>query len=604
VALCSPTAACTKTETSAAAPAAVLGQSTAAQQTYRDLERVWQDGSERERQMLDHRLEAFVATYPQDPEARQVLLWRAWLNFLKQKYDEALALADQASSGKEGAVSDAASVLRAAVDTRRGHPDQALRLLEPLSGMIVDSQERDDWAREIIQATLKLKHDDDALKWALVWRLECSEDRRASVQREITRMLDQVSRASLERLWIQLETAERLATTIPGRKQGRSWMRSAVTARLAHFAIYNQDASLAQRLLYDPALSIQKNISLKRLARIAAKAETETQSIGRKIGIILDLDDPQQRRRSSEMVTGILQTLDTLSEKDRALLLTREASRSDPDGYEEAINDLYNEGAAIVIGGFDLASAAELATKARQHAIPVITLSKLAAAQRSEHAFWIDTSDSAAADIWQKTGRGEAKESVEVTDSDPLCNEGAETPFQAWRDQRVEKVYLACGAICAEKLGQTASQMTHLPEIWLGPKAAASAAAWLSEQVRGVITFDSMAREQPNDPALIVWQKRFSRLPHYFEILGHDVTVLIISAMQEIPAVESANAASRSQVMLGVAQQLLRARVRLWSTMSGGFSADHSLVPSYAVRLSESNRSKQNPALGNHDATR
>ena len=113
-----------------------------------------------------------------------------------------------------------------------------------------------------------------------------------------------------------------------------------------------------------------------------------------------------------------------------------------------------------------------------------------------------------------------------------------------------------------------------------------------------------MSQDQPNDEALNVWQKRFSRLPHYFEILGHDLTVLIVSAMKEIPKVASPNAASRSQVMLGVARQLRRARVRLWSSKTGGFAADHSLVPSLTLVSFEPNRTKQNPVLGRHDATR
>ena len=600
--LCLSSSACAKSEIAVKAPTANLAQSGAAQQVYRELERIWYEGTERDRQMLEPRLNSFVASYSNDPSVRRVQLWRAWLAVSRSEYARAIAWVDQASADNDGASRDAAKIIRAAIYTRQGHADEALRLLEPLVGMIVDAQERDDWAREIIQATLKLKHDDDALKWALVWRLECSEDRRVSVERYVTRMLDNVSRAALERLWVQLEMAERLPSTISGRKQGRSWMRGAVTSRLAHFAIYNQDAALAQRLLDDPSLSMRTNVSLRRLARVAARAETETQGIGRKLGIIIDLDSPQQRRRSSELVTGILQTLDTLSESDRALLLTREASRSDPDEYEEAINDLYNDGAAIIIGGLDSGTADALAIKSRPKAIPVITMAPLSNAARGDYSFWIDTTDRAAETLWHQNFVHDDKQSVVIEDSDAACADGADAPFDMWRKRHVEAVYLACGATCSERLGQAAGQSERVPHVWLGPKAAAGMETWPANNLGGVVTFTPLSLAKPNDPTYATWLRRFSREPHYYEILGRDVTMLAVHAMREIPKIGSSLNGSRAEVMYGIAQRLLVVRERLWSSSMNGFANDHSLTPTYAAQ----SKHESDPGLGpgKHDAAR
>jgi hypothetical protein len=580
--LCIAMVSCAKTETTAKPPTAALGQSTTAQSELRSLEQSWREGRERERQQLEPRLRAFIAAHRKEPETRQVMLWLGWLCIDAQKYDEALALADEASADQEGTISDAARTLRAAVHTRRGQPDQALRLLEPLSGMIVDALDRDSWSREIIRATLKLRHYDDALKWALVWRLECSEDRRAAVEREITSIIERVSRAALERLWAQLEIAVQLPTTVPGRKQARAWMRSAVTQRLARYAIYNQDASLAQRLLYDPTVSLQRNVSLKRLARIAARAETENQNVGRKIGIVLDLDDPQQRRRSSEMVTGILQTLDEASEKDRAQLLTREASRSDPNGYDDAINDLYNEGVAVVIGGFDAPSAAELTTRARPRGIAVVALAPLAHTERSEQAFFIDTSDAQAVVAWREHVKSGANNGLEITDQDPFCTGAAVPPFDTWQSTHIELVYFAVGSACAERYGYAAAQNQHLPAIWLGPKALASVDAWQAP-IAGFVTFEPILSKAQSDSTLAVWQQRFSRLPNYYEALGHDTTVLVVAALNRVPNLIVSNASVRDQVLSRVGRELLQARAALWTSSNRGFAADHGLVPTYIV---------------------
>jgi len=565
-------------------PTAVLGESTDAQLSLRSLEQVWQEGRDRDRQLLEPRLREFLAKHPQDPQSRQVMLWLGWISLAKQDFGEALVLADQANADGQGAVSDAARVLRAAIHTRRGEPEQALRLLEPLSGMLVDPIDRDDWAREIVRATLKLQHHDDALKWALVWRLECSEDRRATVEREITKLLDRVSRASLERLWVQLQIALQLPASIPGRKQARAWMRGAVTERLARYAIHNQDASLAQRLLEDRSVSLQRNASLKRLARIAARAETENQSVGRKIGIVLDLDDPLQRRRSSEVVTGILHTLE-VSGTNRVQLLTREASRADPNGYDDAINDLYNEGVAAIIGGFEPASATEMVIKARPRGVAVITLAPLEPAERDERTYFVDTSDTRARDVWYQHVGAKGDRVIEVTDPDPFCTQVSTGPLESWQSARIERVYLASDSPCAEKFAYAATRFSRLPEIWLGPKALASWGAWQSIPIAGFVTFEPMAMADQGDSTLARWSKRFSRVPHYYEALGHDTTVLIVAALDAVPNLASSGASARSEMLSRVSQELARARAPLWSSRDRGFTTEHGLVPSFVVRV-------------------
>lgn len=584
-------AACAAKESNAVTPAAALGQITQAQQQFRQLEQTWLEGSDLDRKALEPRLRAFVSAYPQDPEIRPALVWLGWLKLHAKQLDEALALAHQATEDNQpGATADAAQVLRAAIHTRSGHPERALPLLEPLSGLVVDPYERDTWAREIIEATVSLHRDDDALKWATVWRLECSEDRRPTVEREIKLILGRVSQAALERLWTQLQLAQQLPTTMLARRQGRAWMRSAVVERLARHAIHHDNSALAQRLLNDASLSLQRNVTLKRLARIAASAETERQVLGRKIGIILDLENAQDRRRSSDMVTGILQTLDSMPETERVQLITREASRRDADAYEDAALDLHNEGAAFVIGGFEPSTASQLAAQGLARSIAVVALSAIAENQRSPSTFWVNTNDADALDIWQRAVLAHDQRGLQVSDADPVCAPDAPSPFDAWRARDVRHVYLDCGSACADRLGYYAADAKYVPEMWLGPKAAASVDAWQSAQLGGLITFAPLGTVDIHSGPLETWYQRFSRRPHYYEVLGHDITVLLIAAMRDLadPAVV---ALPRPQVVQHLASSLLNARAPLWSSANDGFAPDGSLQLHFVSRDPEQLRS-------------
>jgi hypothetical protein len=309
--------------------------------------------------------------------------------------------------------------------------------------------------------------------------------------------------------------------------------------------------------------------------------------VGRKIGIVLDLDDAQQRRRSSEMVTGILQTLEDAPENERAQLFTREAARSETNGYEDAINDLYNEGVAVVIGGFDPAPALELINRARPRGVAVITLARVSGSVHYDRAFFVETSDTAALELWRQHSKAEPNNSVLVTDVNPFCGEDTPAPFDVWQTSHVERAYFSAGASCAEKFGYAAVQAARLPEIWLGPKAFASVAAWQSVHPAGAVMFAPVVDDAQHDPSIEVWKQRFTRLPYYYEALGHDITALITVALRKVSSDGPSNNAARAEALGRVSQGLEQAHARLWSSNSQGFTVDHTLTPTFAIMSTE-----------------
>lgn len=571
-----------------ALPVSNLGQSIVAQQQFKSLEQAWVERADRDRQALEPRFVSFIHMFPSDPETHIVQVWLGRLCLEKDRLDEAWALAEQASAEKEGACFDAAQVLKAAVLTRRGQPERSLGILEPLSGKIVDGRERDTWAREIIRAALQLKHDDDALKWALVWRLESSEDRRASIDREIGLVLDQVSEPALDRLWNQLVVAERIPTTSPNRRQGRVWMREAVLQRLARYAIASRNGDLARRLLNDAWLPLQKSGDARRLTRVAAQGQVEIQNLSKSIGVVLELDDAEGRRRSSELVTGILQTLDQLGRR-AVRLQTREAHERDRQGYADAVEDLCNEGVTILVGGFTPTSAVDLTKNAREKGVSAIALSKTDFA--NELTFWIDTSDQSLVELWQKGESKHNESSKIITDTDAVCSADPADIASRWHSQRVERILVDASPTCTEMLAQACDTAPHLPGIWLGPKALRAADSWRTGAIRGQFDFLPLMTTTNRAPDLEQWIRRFSRLPSYYEVLGHDVAVLTAASLEEFSATAGSKSTVRTQVLRDVAAHLSAAKASLWSSTATGFGPDHSLVPEFqalAVTGSES----------------
>ncbi len=561
------------------APVASLGQSIAAQQQFKVLEQAWLEGTERDHHGLEPRLTTFIQRFPKDPESHLVQVWLARLHLEKGKLDDAWALAEQASVEQVGSAFDAAQVAKAAVLTRRGQPERSLGILEPLSGKITDSRERDTWAREIIRATLQLKHDDYALKWALVWRLESSEDRRASIDREIGLVLDQVSELALDRLWNQLVAAERLPTTNQSRRQGRLWMRDAVLQRLARSAITRRDGNLARRLLNDAWMPLQKSGDVRRLTRVAAQGQTEVQNLARSIGVVLELDDTKNRRRSSELVTGILQTLDEHGDHPSVRLQTREARDRSENAVADAVEDLCNEGVTILVGGFEGPSAIELVKTAATKGVAAIALSEVEV--KNELTFWFDTSDNSVVETWKKAEPKSQNSSKVITDSDAECANSASEPAVRWNPQGFERILVNATSSCADVLGQSVVNGPRLPQIWLGAKSLNAADSWPDGTIKGQFNFQRLLETKQRAQDLEQWEKRFARLPSYYEVMGHDVAVLAAASLDEFPASVGMDSSSRTSALRDVAIRLSSVHTTLWSTTAQGFGPNHGIIPEF-----------------------
>jgi hypothetical protein len=348
-------------------------------------------------------------------------------------------------------------------------------------------------------------------------------------------------------------------------------------------------------LLNDAWLPLQKSGDVRRLTRVAAQGQTEVQNLAKSIGVVLELDDTKNRRRSSELVTGILQTLDEHGTRPSVRLQTREAHERNQSTYADAVGDLCNEGVTILVGGFEGPSALELVKTASKKGVAAISLAELEL--KNDLTFWIDTSDRAVVETWKRTGAKSLESSKVITDDDPECAGSPSDATVRWNPEGFDRILVNATSSCADVLGQSVVDGPRLPHIWLGPKSLNAANSWPGGTIKGQFDFRRLleAKQPPQD--LEQWQKRFARLPSYYEVLGHDVAVLAAASLDDFPASVGSDSNSRNRALRDVANRLSSVKAGLWSTTAQGFGPNHGLVPEFRASSENATSSSSKDVL-------
>ena len=122
-------------------PEATLSASEGAQSQFRELRAAWFAGTSREREQIDLELRRFVTRFPADPQTDRVRVLLAWAAVTRGSLAEARTQLRGVREGR-GAVRDFAQVAEAYALLRENQPELAWLRLEPLSGKIVDADER------------------------------------------------------------------------------------------------------------------------------------------------------------------------------------------------------------------------------------------------------------------------------------------------------------------------------------------------------------------------------------------------------------------------------------------------------------------------------
>jgi hypothetical protein len=365
--------------------------------------------------------------------------------------------------------------------------------------------------------------------------------------------------------------------------QAREWLRKMLRERLVAIAVREKDAALARSLLDSAPAALRASASGSALVGIAGGGQSLPSIMGRSVGVALSLGDPELRRRSANLAAGLAHGLglpDALSQPGAVRLISQDDAGASA-GTNEALRELSAEGAAILIAGFDGASADIAARFAEENAIPVLLVQEPETlAGPYQFAYVLGESshaEQAAIDVelsrrgLQRIARvGRLGEGCDA----PLLNAGgARFSVQQWRAARVSALLVLGSAGCASDVARELRSVSFAPELALGLEAAEFVYASDAPRARfavGAGRFPSAVRPDAADnPALPALD--------WYEALGHDAALLAHAALAGFPEGRIADVRAVHELHARAERALGSAQASLWTSDSRGFSAGHVL---------------------------
>jgi ABC-type branched-subunit amino acid transport system substrate-binding protein len=569
-------------------PKPAFASTTNAQRRFRELSETWHAALPDQRNRLEPELRQFLEDYPGDDQTRLARAYLAWILIQEDELVEARQLIEGTRRGPLGTARDFSRVVEAALLTLHNQPVEAIRILRPLQGKIIDPVERFLTTEQLVVAALAANLYSEALSYMVDWVEQAGYRARPAIKESVVSRLSRIPPRHLARA---LDTLEPRADD-PDREKNaqryahKQWLYEAITSRLASLAVRDGDAALAAKVVdKDPTLAM--NPEAIDLVRLATGGETPATIAGRTIGLLLSTSDKAARRRSSEVASGITSALGYAGKTKGSLQLVFAEDTGDPT---EALTELSAQGAALLVAGVSRPSAVLAADYAERYRAPVLLLTPTGS--DSQYVFTVGVSEQDQAQALStelnRIAEGEVKSlGLEPTDCAPAFDVSRVFPTAAWKAEAVGGLLLIAEPRCVQVLAAEARQVGLHPWYGLGLEAAGAEAAVRGERVMflsaGYFPFLGSA-----NAGVGTFRSVFSRDPTWFEALGWDVAQIaneVLSSLPEVRLDEPDQVATyRSEVRAALAGFNSSA---LWSSKQGRFDDSGTLTRQLTTRQTE-----------------
>lgn len=557
-----------------AEPEATLAETSAAQADFRRIQALWMSSADRSE--LEAEFRSFLVRFAGDDRTRLVRVYLA-LNLVERgelaRAREALAALQEEP---HGAARDFARVAQAAVLVRAGAPERALTLLEPLSGKLVDADERYVFGEQIVTASLAARRWRAAVDHTIAWLSHVRAEHVESAQQRAARLLEQLPLSALEQR-LQFLDAEsdnefQSSELVPA----RDWLRKLMRERLVASALQRRDGALAGRLL-QAAPALRRSERGPALVRLASSETALPYVAGRSVGLVLSQSDAVVRRRSAEVAAGMTRALGlpraALREKSVSLLVRSENGVAGE--MESALGSLAGEGAAVLIAGVDATGAQRAARYAATSSIPVIVLATPSGpVDRFTFVLGADRTD-VDAEIQQALRGLRVSSVVRADEQGGSCRPSAVTSdlSQAPGTAREPRaLLLSTDARCARSILQELDANGGQPLLVLDLECAELAVSHARAETRVVSSGAFPNVTTAAGPA-----------PTWYEALGHDAALLGAAALENFSLERVDDARAVAALHARARDALSRVNVALWTSQTRGFGGGQQLTRRFSL---------------------
>ncbi len=565
-------------------PVASLARSTDAQSAFQGIRARWLFATLPERLSLEAELRAFRDRFGADPLARVASVYLAFIYLQQGRLDEAGAMATEVEKGSGGNTKDLARLVQGARLVKLNEPEQALRVLEPLEGKLLDDFADDLLYEAIVEAAVRAHRWLPAARWMNAWLRDSDNVER----KQVRLVIDEAIRR------FPPDALEDVLQAVRGDPRPDAWdtdMRAAVAVRLGQIAVERADSRLARSVL-ETSRSVEgladAGSELQELASIGARTPTVS---GRTVGLVVPTADQRLRPRAAEAIQGALQVLDpatTAQATDLAVLRMRDCG-SELEDVITSLDALAQDGAAIAIAGFDPETASAAAGWAEAESMPVIVLARPSRMPQDARFVFVLGEDDGAIEasaasaarqaisglVARVVPAGQAAADLAVP-CDAVAPRAGDMrfPFHDWKGRKVAAITVTGPASCASDVLSDLHTLRWQPLVVLGlPAIGVSVPARYGGTVlQATAGRLGEVRGTPlDDPSLASWRAAHGGSPGWFAGLGHDAALLASLALRALPPGTASDPQEVSRRRAAVQQALLAAACTLWTTLARGF---------------------------------
>ncbi len=549
-------------------PVPALSQSAPGQQAFRALSDRWHTARPDDAKTLSDEFRRYLMQYGTEDQSRLARAYLAWLDVTSGNLVEARELIEVTRRGPPGRARDFALVAEAALLLKHGHAHEALKLLRPLQGKIIDSTERYCATQELVQSAMGANLYAESLSHAVAWIRQAKPQQRASVRQAIRTLVTRIPTRYLEKA-LETERPDPARHRDPLVLIEQQWLHQVIGAQLASIAVQQKDATLAKRVLEDEA-PVGTSGNRAELVRLASGTGENAMIAGHTIGVVLNMNSAQSRRRSSQTVTGLSLALDQLQHDTEPNERVRVLFTDDTVDLAQSLADLAASGASVLATGFSEEEATNAARYAARVRIPVLLFVRPRIV--SNYAFVLGVGDE---EQRQLAGGKDNPDAAWVSELE--CEVAAESPkatgfpLAKWAAEGRTSLYLLGDAACSQRALTEMRNTDFAPQVWFGLE---SAHLWPGPTVQRfhTLTAGHFPLQVGSTQESTEFAKLLGHQPTWFETLGRDAAQIVVQSIGPLPLVNTNDDDKVSAYHAQVHAKLTAFKSpTLWSSLTSSF---------------------------------